>query len=320
MTARIAVCVSTRDRAERLRRLLAALAEQSLDPSGFEVVVVDDGSTDDTPGVIDAASNGGALRLRGLRHESSRGPAAGRNAAWRAATADVVAFIDDDCVPSQAWLANLLATIEQGADVVVGAVARNPQQAHRSGPFARELVVGPAQMRWYATANVCYRRRDLELLGGFDEKYRNAAAEDTDLGFRAEQQGLRIAFAADALVFHDVMPGDWRAAVRDRARWADLASLFAAHPEARATTLWHGIFWRQEHAEALFAAMGMLLAPRRISALLFAAPWLHGKLCRSRGEESIPAMMAALPGLFAIDVAETAAAVRGSVRSRTLFL
>lgn len=316
----VSVCVSTRDRAERLGRLLQALERQTLLPEQFEVVVTDDGSVDGTSSVLHAAKERGVLRIRGLRHDVSAGPAAGRNAAWRAAVAPVIAFVDDDCTPAAGWLAAGLARIGNDADVVVGAVTRHPAQAHRSSRFARELIVARNQVRWYATANIFYRRRDLEAMGGFDESYPGAAGEDTDLGFRAEQRGLRTGFEPLALVFHDVTVAGPRAAVADQARWSALAQVFAAHPEQRARTLHLGVFWRPTHAEVLMLAAGLLLGRRLPWARALSGPWLHRKLCTERDDESLATAVAELPGALAVDVAGLVAVVRGSIKSRTILL
>jgi hypothetical protein len=316
----IAACVSTRDRAARLDRLLHALEDQTLPPEQFEVVVTDDGSVDETPDVLRAAEERGWLRIRWLRHDRSTGPAAGRNAAWRFATAPLIAFVDDDCTPASKWLAAGLARLETDADVVVGAVARHPDQAHRTGRFARELVVGRDQIRWYATANIFYRRRDLEVLGGFDESYRGAAGEDTDLGFRAEERGLRAGFEPAALVFHDVTAAGARAAAADQARWSAIAQLFASHPDQRARTLHHGVFWRPTHAEVLLLAAAVVLGRRAPAARALAGPWLHRKLCAERDDESLAVAVAELPGALAVDVAGFLAVVRGSIKHRTLLL
>jgi GT2 family glycosyltransferase len=315
----VSVCVSTRDRAERLGRLLQALEHQTLSPERFEVVVTDDGSRDETPQVLRAAAQRGTLRVKTLRHDTSAGPAAGRNAAWRAASAPVIAFIDDDCTPSAEWLTAGLSGLDS-ADVVVGAVTRHPDQAHRTSRFARELIVGREQVRWYATANIFYRRTDLEELGGFDESYPGAAGEDTDLGFRAEAHGLRTGFEPDAIVFHDVTAAGPRAAVKDQARWSALALVFASHPEQRARTLHHGVFWRPTHAEVLMLGAAVLLGTRLPAARALAGPWLHRKLCTERNDLPLATAVAELPGAFAVDVAGLAAVVRGSIRHRTLLL
>ena len=163
-TPRAAVCVSTRNRAELLRRLFDQLECQSLPADAFEVVVVDDGSTDHTPAVIAAALARARLRLTSIRHETSRGPAAGRNAAWRTAVAPVIAFTDDDCLPSTDWLERGLAEMGDEPRVVVGRVEPNPEHVTVESPFAHTWVIRAAQTRSFATANVFYRRADLERL------------------------------------------------------------------------------------------------------------------------------------------------------------
>ena len=315
----VSVCVSTRDRAERLGRLLEALERQTLPLTTFEVVVADDGSTDATPEVLRTAQERGTLQIKTLRHNTSAGPAAGRNAAWRAASAPVIAFIDDDCTPATGWLAAGLSGFEH-ADVVVGAVTRHPDQAHRTSRFARELIVSRDQVRWYATANIFYRRNDLEELNGFDESYPGAAGEDTDLGFRAEAHGLRTGFEPDAIVFHDVTAAGARAAVKDQARWSALALVFASHPEQRARTLHHRVFWRPTHAEVLMLGAALAFGTRLPAARALAGPWLHRKLCTERNDVPMAVAVAELPGALAVDVAGLVAVVRGSIRHRTLLL
>ena len=98
---KIAVVLATKDRAALLGRLLASLREQTLPAESFEVVVVDDGATDDTTQVLATAGQG--LCLQVLRHERSLGPARARDAGWRAASAPLVVFTDDDCQATPGW-------------------------------------------------------------------------------------------------------------------------------------------------------------------------------------------------------------------------
>ncbi len=317
---RVSVCVSTHNRAALLPRLFAALAAQTLPAAQLEVVVVDDGSTDRTEEVLADLARQAPFVTRVLRHPVSRGPAAGRNAAWRAAASASIAFTDDDCTPAPGWLRAGLERLEAGRRVVVGRVERNPEQAHRDGTFARRLVVGPAEKRWFATANIFYRREDLELLGGFDERFHNAACEDTDLGLRAEAVGVDVEFVSAALVFHDVRAAGAWDRVRDQLRWSDLPLVVRLHRSARADLLQHGVFWRRTHPELFALLGGLALARRRPPALALAAPWLHGKLCRDLAGQSPAAALADLPGLLAVDLAEVVAMVRGSIRYRTLVL
>src|SRR2546430_13920788 len=98
------VVVATHQRAHLLPRLIKALEDQEAAPA-FEVIVVDDSSTDGTWDVLVGLASSSTVRLRPLQTLRNSGPAAARNLGWRSAAGRVVAFTDDDCVPRPGWLA-----------------------------------------------------------------------------------------------------------------------------------------------------------------------------------------------------------------------
>ncbi len=302
----LSVVVPAHGRPERLAALLRALKEQHPD----EVVVVLDGADRALERVLAAERRG--LPLRVQRHPESRGPAAARNTGWRAARHPVIAFTDDDCEPAPGWLAALRDAASPDA-VVQGRVVPHPEERDKLGPFARTLVVEGAGP-WFQTANIRYPRALLERLGGFDEGYPHPAGEDTDLGWRAYEAGVPIAYAPDAVVWHAVHPLGVRGSVKGAARWASAVRVVRRHPGIRAH-LPHRIFWKRSHERLLLAAAGIALArPTRGLALLFVLPYL---VLRTAGG---PRAWPAVPGHLAVDAAEVAAMVRGSVKARTVLL
>jgi glycosyltransferase involved in cell wall biosynthesis len=302
-----------------LRRLLNHLEAQSIGVESFEVVVVDDGSTDGTWAVLDEVAATSGLRMTVHRNEVSQGPAAGRNRAWRHGTAPVCAFTDDDCRPSPEWLEAGLQAVGDGRVHVAGAVSPSPEDWSRVGPFSRYLIHTRTNARWFAAANLFVNRQDLEAVGGFDERYRRAAGEDTDLGLRLEDLGSAFVFAEKAVVHHDVSTTTVSQLVRDQARWADLLGIFAAHPAMKSELLEHRYLWKRTHGQLLLMALG-LATGRPPVALVAALPWLHERLCRD-GRTDIPLeKWTSLPGTLAVDAAEVVAMVRGSWRHRTLVL
>lgn len=319
-TPRVSVCVSSRNRRALLERLLHALPEQTLDPTAYDVVVTDDGSDDGTGDMLRRVAAELPYRLHVLGHPRSLGPAAGRNAAWRAASGEVIAFTDDDCLPAPGWLAAGLAAFAPGEAVVVGRVEPNPDQMQHYDLFAHSWVMRESEKRAFATCNIFYRRAHLDALGGFDERYRNPACEDTDLGLRAEERGAEILFATDALVWHDVRPGRAIDKVRDQARWADLPLIFRDHPDARRLLLHRNVFWKRSHEDLLVLLAGLAGSVLDRRALLLALPWLHRRLCADRGDNPLSMVAPALPALLAVDVAEVVAMVRGSIKHRSLML
>ncbi|HVU73327.1 MAG TPA: glycosyltransferase [Mycobacteriales bacterium] len=317
---RISVCVSTRDRGARLARLLAALRAQTLPASAFEVAVVDDGSSDDTWSVLTAARDAGDLHLVPVRHATSRGPAAGRNAAWRAARGEVIAFTDDDCVPASDWLEQALIAIGDRPRVVVGRVDAPPEHRYLESLLARGLVAGPREVRWFATANVIYRRADLEALGGFHEDFPNAAWEDTELGLRAEDHGLEVVFGSHVVVEHDVTPASAWDKARDQKRWGAAGLVVKLHPRVRSDLLYRRVFWKRTHLELLVGVAGVGLAARDRRFLALTLPWLHARLCREARGHPVRELAGALPALALVDAAEVVTMARASIEHRTPIL
>lgn len=310
MTPVAAVCVSTFRRPERLERLLAALAAQ--DTGGFEVVVYDDASGDRTGAVLDSWRD--RLDLTVLTGEHNRGPAAGRNAAWRASTAPLVLFTDDDCLPHPGWVA---AHLVAAGPVTVGRTIPAPDQLHLVGPFSRTLSVESVEL--FHTCNVGYPRVLLEELDGFDERYRKAAGEDTDLGLRARAAGAEAVFVAGAVVEHDVRPSSFRAALRETGKWVDVPLFVRTHGTGSAA-VYSPHWWRKTHPAAALAAGGIALAALHPLGLVATAPWLRLRT----GELQVQARRRhwpwVLPAQLAVDLAEVAVLARGSVRHRRLLL
>ena len=193
----VSVIVPARDAATTLPALLDALAAQT-HPS-FEVVVVDDASTDDTRELL----AGHPLRPRVVPSDGS-GSYAARNLGLAAATGAVVAFTDADCRPSVDWLA--IGAAELGAREVL---AGHVRQRRREGAGVverydratyldqREL----ARQGYAATANLITRAALLRELGAFDGSLRSSG--DRELGRRLAASNVPVRYCADAVVEHE---------------------------------------------------------------------------------------------------------------------
>ncbi|HET7568450.1 MAG TPA: glycosyltransferase [Gaiellaceae bacterium] len=264
---RISVVSPVRNVARYLPDLLAALAAQTLPADAFETIVVDDRSADATPELLRAWEAAEPLRRRVLRGEGL-GPATARNLGVAAARAPWVAFTDGDTIPDPRWLEALLAA-GADADAVEGAVLRWPPDAPRTRVHTVENTRGGL----YVTANMAYRRALLERLGGFDERFRAAFLEDSDLAFRALDAGARIPFAADAVVRHRVLERTSRQTIRDARKLQWLPLLQAKHPRRYAEEIrpilrpltrpeWHVLV-----GLAALPVLGVRGAPRAVAAL-----------------------------------------------------
>jgi glycosyltransferase involved in cell wall biosynthesis len=313
---RASVVVATRDRAASLARLLDALERQTVPRDAFEIVIVDDGSRDQTPALLERHRARADGAFTALRHPDSQGPAAARNLGWRSARGRVVAFTDDDCLPAPAWLAEGLAAVDSGAAIVMGRTIAEPGAPGLGEPFSRAMVVDHEDGR-YPTCNVFYLRSALEEVGGFDESFRYACGEDTDLAWRAKAAGYPSTFAAAAVVEHAVRPPDFFLFLRERRRFAEQILVVRRHPELR-RLFYRRWFYRRSHVHSLASVVLALGAAATTPWLLAALPlvWTH----RLKGAElgRGPATRARhVAQILVADLWELAVFAAVSVRYRT---
>ncbi|HEY3020239.1 MAG TPA: glycosyltransferase family A protein [Solirubrobacteraceae bacterium] len=316
----LTVAVASHERPLRLRWLLNALDEQTLERDRFEVVVCHDSAGEATERALREHPLAAAGVLRHVRLPPGTGSAARqRNVAWRAGRAAVVVFTDDDCRPPADWLERVLAAVRRRPGAVVqGAVRPDPVEAHllAAAPHARSLHVDPP-VPWGQAANIAYPRAVLERLGGFDEAYARAG-EDADLALRAIAAGVAYVGAPEALTFHAVAPSGLAAHLRTLPRWGDLARVVKRHPRVR-RHLAAGVFWKPSHGWLLAAVPA--LARRRPAGAAVLVGWATVSRPRYGGSPRGLARAASeLPGRAVVDLVEIAVLARGSARARTLLL
>jgi len=305
-----------------LRWLLNALEDQTLHPAAFEVIVVHDYEGEDAA-LLDGHPLAREGRMRQLRIEPGTGrPSVQRNMGWRAASAPLVAFIDDDCRPDERWLEAVLEAARDAPEAIIQGTTRgDPYEINvLASPHARTLKVTPPD-DFAQTCNIVYPKSLLERVGGFDESMPAPAGEDTDLALRARATGAELAAAPDALVYHAVDAYLLPQAIRLNLKWRHLAFVIKRHPELR-KHLKHGIFWRRSHRDVLLLLAGAVIASRFPPALLLGGPWVYRRLTRRRGSRKRAAVagLIELPGGLVVDVAEVATMLWGSARYRTFVL
>lgn len=228
MSLRVSVVVPTYRRPELLGRCLAALAAQSMATDSYEVIVADDAASDATRRQVEEFAHNNLLAIRYVPIIGAHGPAAARNAGWRAAQAPIVAFTDDDTRPDVGWL-----------NAGVGVLERDPELAAVTGQVIVPLPWRPTDYQRneagletaaFVTAN-CFCRRDiLASLGGFDERFTSAWREDSDLHFRLLERGAKIQKVPEALVVHPVRPAPWGVSLRMQRKSQFDALLYKKHP------------------------------------------------------------------------------------------
>lgn len=222
----VSVVVPTCERPALLARCLAALLAQDVSPETFEVLIVDDGPTAATRRLVQAEALRARPAIRYVAAGPRRGPARARNLGWRAARGDIVAFTDDDCLPSPGWLRAGLAALGPGVAgacgrIVVPLVGR-PTDYERDATGLEQAV--------FATANCFYRRAALLAVGGFDERFAKPWREDSDVFFSLLERDGRLVRAPNAVVVHPPRPAPWGVSLGQQRKSLFNALLYKKHP------------------------------------------------------------------------------------------
>lgn len=237
------VVIPTYNRAHVLRRCLTALNRQRYPRHNWEVVVVDDGSSDDTGDVLRNTSL--RVRLNWARQENA-GPAAARNLGVHMARGRVILFLGDDIIPTPDWLHVHVSAHEEYPAItvaVLGFTTWSPEIRltafmkyldSQGLQFGYQLLEGRewADYRFFYSSNVSVKKLFLEQVGLFDEDFRHAAIEDTEIGYRLERAGMRLLYRPKALAYHEHIVTF--ASARRKMQWCGVgAALFEKkHPQA----------------------------------------------------------------------------------------
>jgi GT2 family glycosyltransferase len=198
---RVSVVVASYNGAATLKACLESL--RNLNYPDYEVILVDDGSTDSTPQLAGQFPN-----IRSFRHHTNLGLSVARNTGIAAATGDIVAFTDADCRADEDWLYYLVADLVTGEFAGVGGPNLLPPD---DSPTAAAVMVSPGgpahvmltdrEAEHIPGCNMAFRKSALEAIGGFDHIFRRAG-DDVDICWRLQQAGFKIGFSPAAFVWH----------------------------------------------------------------------------------------------------------------------
>jgi glycosyltransferase involved in cell wall biosynthesis len=197
---RLSIQLCTYNRAPLLERVLEACFDQTLPADQYEVVLVNDGSKDETPAVIERVRRIATCAFTVVNQENG-GLAKARNAGIARCTGERIAFIDDDVLPTPVFAAQHLASDAKHGDVVVRGAAINTA----SFDTLPVPVWTPRNYsgNWFWTTNVSVRRSRLDAVGGrFDESFSEYGWEDIELGLRLRAIGTKAVFNRFAVAFH----------------------------------------------------------------------------------------------------------------------
>ena len=196
-TILFSVVIPAFNEAAHIGKTLGSLSSQTLQKQRFEVIVVDNGSTDAT--LAEAQQFASRLPLRIVSKKNCT-IAAVRNYGASLAKGDVLAFLDADCIPPMDWLERSLRL--NATNDLWGAHYLVPADCSWVGKtwFAYQAIAQQGEVSFIPASNLFLRRTDFERLGGFTEILQTS--EDVDLSLRAKQSGLQVAAHPELAVFH----------------------------------------------------------------------------------------------------------------------
>ncbi len=227
----VSVVIPAHDSEKTIAACLDGLSNQTAARGASEIIVVDDGSRDATRAVAEA---------RGVRvlTQANLGAAAARNLGAQNADGEIVLFIDADCVPETNWIEAMTAPFADAAIVGAGGMKRTHQRGivplfiQMEFDYRYDRVRAQKQFDFIDSGTAAYRREVFINAGGFDTSLSDA--EDVDLSYRLVEQGYKMAFAGDAVVYH-------------------------AHPES----VWE--YWRRKYVYAYWRTRVYARHPRKIA-------------------------------------------------------
>jgi len=199
----ISVIISAYNAEKLLPACLGALLNQSINTSGYEIIVVDDGSSDNTGLVVKGFESVQLLR------QKNQGPAAARNEGVKHATGNIVLFTDSDCVPNRDWIEQMILPFKRDNDIAgVKGTYRTKQRA-LAARFVQieyedkyDMLRKSKYIDFIDTYSAAFKKDIFNEFNGYDTSFPLACAEDVELSFRMSSNGYKMVYNPKAIVFH----------------------------------------------------------------------------------------------------------------------
>jgi glycosyltransferase involved in cell wall biosynthesis len=208
----VSVVIPTYNRSEILRECLSALASQNFPFGSFEIIVVDDGSSDNTAEVVEQVRSPVEIRYY---HQNNSGPAAARNRGVEHARSELILIMNDDAIATGNLVAGhyyMHRKMKNERLAVLGTREfRNEDKVktlnflYDQTPFSmrvHSLKEGFYPAPYFVTFNISMKKKDVQAIGGFDEDFATAIGEDTEFGVRWENSGGLIFFLPQLRCHH----------------------------------------------------------------------------------------------------------------------
>lgn len=207
---KVSVIVPVYNGEKDIANCLKALINQNYPKENYEIIVVNDGSTDNTSKVVKK------FKKVKLIQQEHKGPASARNLGAKYAKGEILLFTDSDCIPDKNWIKNMVEPFKDKAIVGVSGTYKTLNKENLIARFVgyeieerHEKLEKEREIDFIGTYSAGYRRDVFLKFGGFDETFPIASGEDPELSFRISKAGFKMIFQPKAFVYHkhpDTLP------------------------------------------------------------------------------------------------------------------
>jgi glycosyltransferase involved in cell wall biosynthesis len=326
---KVTVLLPTYNRERLLREAIESLFQQTLDPSQFVVLVIDNCSTDNTEAMIADVKQRAPFEIIYHRMEKNGGCFRSMNLGIEWSQTEIVASLDSECWVHPDWLKRGLESFE-GADVafVGGYIADKPGQPINF--FSLRNGAMQSENPFYPSGNCFYRRSVVKKMGGFDENLSFGdmgtspiGCADSDLAWRIIEAGYKHVYRDDIIVYHEVNTVRPMAWLKAHWRMVSIPALIGKHPGLRGYLKW-GLFFIPDNRYFYLMLLGAILGVAlNVWALLLCVPYLF-RAASNPGKSLSLLRLVRIPGrIFLLSLRQaviSSSLVYGSLRARTLVL
>ena len=208
----VSIVIPTYNNACSLRKAVESLCVQTYPKNNYEIIVVDDGSTDNTAQCIEELKNNYPLNLQYFSQDN-KGPSAARNLGIKHARGDIVAFIDSDCIAADNWIEEIIRFYDNDKVAGVGGKIEAVPTALTASRYCAYIrmhekpKIDKTGVAYLITGNASFIKSALKRAGGFDERYNFPGGEELDLCYRLKRCKYSFRFNSKAIVYNSHKQG-----------------------------------------------------------------------------------------------------------------
>lgn len=321
---KVSIIIPTYNRQKSLLRTLDSLFIQTFPQENLEIIIVDDGSTDDTETLIQETKKSHE-NLVYIKQEN-KGAASARNLGILHSKGDIIGFTDDDCVPAPTWIESALPYFNsKNVCGVQGVTLPLHKVSQKNKIFNFTDVVtfkGNEKINYYPTCNIFYMKKHLIEVGCFDEKL-YSWTEDTDLAYRLIKRGYTINLSSNAVVYHEVRYINiFNYIFKRKKRLVSFPLFVKKHPEVRSTFSLRYIHSPIYPIMLIVSLFSLLFESKLfcLFALITVLSYLRNRVLTDSNVKMYPVRIVGVYRYLPVDIATIYYLLKGSIRHRCLVI